>query len=27
MAKPVHPTLMLERAAALLDAPEEPAYD
>lgn len=27
LAKPVHPTLMLERAAALLNAPEEPAYD
>jgi DNA-binding response OmpR family regulator len=27
LAKPVHPSLMLERAAALLDRPAEPAYD
>jgi CheY-like chemotaxis protein len=27
LAKPVHPTLMLERASALLDGPEEPVYD
>jgi DNA-binding NtrC family response regulator len=27
LAKPVHPNLMLERAAALLDGPAEPAYD
>jgi CheY-like chemotaxis protein len=27
LAKPVHPSLMLERAADLLDRPEEPAYD
>lgn len=27
LAKPVHPTVMLERAADLLNGPEEPAYD
>ena len=27
LAKPVHPNLMLERAADLLSGPEEPAYD
>jgi DNA-binding response OmpR family regulator len=27
LAKPVHPTLMLERASALLNGPEEPVYD
>lgn len=27
LAKPVHPNLMLERVADLLDGPEEPAYD
>lgn len=27
LAKPVHPSLMLERASALLDGPEEPAWD
>jgi len=27
LAKPVHPTVMLERAADLLSGPDEPAYD
>lgn len=27
LAKPVHPSVMLERAADLLNAPEEPVYD
>lgn len=27
LAKPVHPALMLERAASLLSIPDEPAYD
>ena len=27
LAKPVHPNLMLERAADLLDGQDEPAYD
>lgn len=27
LAKPVHPTLMLERASDLLSGPDEPAYD
>lgn len=27
LAKPVHPEVMLERASALLDNPDEPVYD
>jgi CheY-like chemotaxis protein len=27
LAKPVHPSLMLERASCLLAAPDEPVYD
>jgi hypothetical protein len=27
LAKPVHPTLMLERASALLGSTEQPLYD
>lgn len=27
LAKPVHPTVMLQRATDLLDGPEEPVYD